>query len=1098
MNLPPARIEDLLAHADWLRRLAVHVAHGAEADDVVQDTWVAALRSPPDAGRPPRPWLAEVLRNFVRRRMRGERRRRRVIVPAAPTADPAHTDAATAPSRDTLLERAEAQRILAELVASLPDPYRGTIMLRYYDGLSAAEIATAQRIPPGTVRWRLKVAIERLRAGLDARYAGDRRTWCVALLPLERPSSAPLTLTGALLMAAKTKSGFLGAVVVALLLLVGAVGSWLRIRGHGDDGASAQRVPRVNAVVAPRATPGLAATTEPSGEGGHRAGVIEGVVVEPAGEAVAGSVVALVVAAPYEQMEDTTALRPRATVHTSEDGTFRFSDVPPGSYLLTATANGWAPAELAQLALPPGGSARNIALILAAGGARLWGTVGDAGGGAIGGAAVRALALGAGGRPQGTRTFVVLADSGGRYELRLPRGSFRVVADAEGYAPESTPLWMAGDQRRNFRLAPAARVTGRVMHQAAPVAGARIRLESQAVAGAIARTTASDTAGAFSFENLPAGTYAAVARAGALVGRARQLITVAPGGAFELVLHLARGSSVAGVTRDGAGQPVPGALVLAGPEWAAASSDGEGHFRLEGLPPGRHRLTAEAIGHGPATTRVAIQGVDVEGVELRLGAEARVRGRVLDRNGRPLAGASVLVGEDLPNEVTTNFDLARTDGQGRYEAGGLSPGQMRVEAEHPDAGRGIAGPVSIVAGGVHVVDVRIGAGGGMVRGTVRWQDGKPAAGVIVHGTVRGRHILRSVADDQGRYEVGPFIAPSGGQVSVNAWTETDALGGSPDTAKLVAMTAGEDRDGVDLVIPRRDERIAGIVQAPDGSPLPGAAVGVAPDHRGISFRPFNKYASGLDSGNYSVLSDGAGAFTLRNLPKGKYTVWATHPDFPEGDAYDVQTGSTGVVVRFEHGASVAGRAEDGAGKPMTAFTVYAALSHLNDATPQLRSTRGYVQQWAVVEDPAGAFEVAGLHPAIYDLLVVAPDRRIGQLKEIRLRSGEARSALRVTLSQGARLKGRLVYGINGQPAAGLWVNISLALLHEQVRAPTGADGVFVLEGIPAGTFTVHLPGDSRTRAAQNLVIDVPAGIREHDVGTVKLTRPAPAPPPRPN
>src|SRR5574341_143017 len=30
MGSPPARIEDLLAHADWLRRLAPHVLHGPD------------------------------------------------------------------------------------------------------------------------------------------------------------------------------------------------------------------------------------------------------------------------------------------------------------------------------------------------------------------------------------------------------------------------------------------------------------------------------------------------------------------------------------------------------------------------------------------------------------------------------------------------------------------------------------------------------------------------------------------------------------------------------------------------------------------------------------------------------------------------------------------------------------------------------------------------------------------------------------------------------------------------------------------------------------------------------------------------------------
>ncbi|HEY8146753.1 MAG TPA: sigma factor, partial [Kofleriaceae bacterium] len=67
----------LVAHAAWMRRLALALTGGeSDADDLVQDAWVAALRSPPEPGRAPRPWLAAVVRNAWRMRLRGEGRRR--------------------------------------------------------------------------------------------------------------------------------------------------------------------------------------------------------------------------------------------------------------------------------------------------------------------------------------------------------------------------------------------------------------------------------------------------------------------------------------------------------------------------------------------------------------------------------------------------------------------------------------------------------------------------------------------------------------------------------------------------------------------------------------------------------------------------------------------------------------------------------------------------------------------------------------------------------------------------------------------------------------------------------------------------------------
>jgi hypothetical protein len=69
-------------------------------------------------------------------------------------------------------------------VLELREPFRRTVLLRYFKGRSSAEIARAQSVPDGTVRWRLKSAIDQLRARLDQEAGGDRARWHRALLPL--------------------------------------------------------------------------------------------------------------------------------------------------------------------------------------------------------------------------------------------------------------------------------------------------------------------------------------------------------------------------------------------------------------------------------------------------------------------------------------------------------------------------------------------------------------------------------------------------------------------------------------------------------------------------------------------------------------------------------------------------------------------------------------------------------------------------------------------------------------------------------------------------------------------------------------------------
>src|SRR5262245_4080883 len=98
-------IEELLGHAGWLRRLATSLVRDpGAADDLVQDTWIAALRRPPAAE--PRAWLARVARNLAHNARRaGARRATHEELARAEPANPTPAD---------VLQEAEAQRLLAE------------------------------------------------------------------------------------------------------------------------------------------------------------------------------------------------------------------------------------------------------------------------------------------------------------------------------------------------------------------------------------------------------------------------------------------------------------------------------------------------------------------------------------------------------------------------------------------------------------------------------------------------------------------------------------------------------------------------------------------------------------------------------------------------------------------------------------------------------------------------------------------------------------------------------------------------------------------------------------------------------------------------
>jgi len=67
------------------------------------------------------------------------------------------------PGPADLAEAAETRQAIWSALGKLPPAQRAVIVLRYYLGLSEAEMADELACPPGTVKWRLHAARERLR-----------------------------------------------------------------------------------------------------------------------------------------------------------------------------------------------------------------------------------------------------------------------------------------------------------------------------------------------------------------------------------------------------------------------------------------------------------------------------------------------------------------------------------------------------------------------------------------------------------------------------------------------------------------------------------------------------------------------------------------------------------------------------------------------------------------------------------------------------------------------------------------------------------------------------------------------------------------------
>ena len=184
-HLPPRPVEELVAHAEFVRRLAGALVGGAHsAEDVAQEMWLAAAKRPPQ--RLSRAWLASVTRRQAARHHRTRiRRAKREARAARPESVPDATSG---------IAKEEKIRLLGEALCELPLQQREVIVHRSYDGLPPRVIARQLSVPVNTVRSRIRLGLDRLRKTLDRESNGRRDTWIAALAPLACPpvSAVPM------------------------------------------------------------------------------------------------------------------------------------------------------------------------------------------------------------------------------------------------------------------------------------------------------------------------------------------------------------------------------------------------------------------------------------------------------------------------------------------------------------------------------------------------------------------------------------------------------------------------------------------------------------------------------------------------------------------------------------------------------------------------------------------------------------------------------------------------------------------------------------------------------------------------------------------
>lgn len=154
--------------------LALKILANAEhAEDVVQETfWRVWSRSATfqagNGGFPP--WLFGITRNLCIDELR-KRRSRPATIPSQPDDQVLH---AIPDQQDIELItwESERRRLIVGALGDLPSDQREVIELAYFGGLSQREIADRLNSPLGTIKTRVRLALQKLKDALQAQGIG--------------------------------------------------------------------------------------------------------------------------------------------------------------------------------------------------------------------------------------------------------------------------------------------------------------------------------------------------------------------------------------------------------------------------------------------------------------------------------------------------------------------------------------------------------------------------------------------------------------------------------------------------------------------------------------------------------------------------------------------------------------------------------------------------------------------------------------------------------------------------------------------------------------------------------------------------------------
>jgi protocatechuate 3,4-dioxygenase beta subunit len=552
---------------------------------------------------------------------------------------------------------------------------------------------------------------------------------------------------------------------------------------------------------------------------------------------------------------------------------------------------------------------------------------------------------------------MMLAETGSRRAIAGADGRFRLGGLRPGaWELAATSLGRHARAQTIIGLGVAEQVTDvEILIGAGPVIRGRVIDEAgapapettvQAVTRGDSETTTADASGGFTIEGLRPAQYALIGSGGSgYLPNGTTGVALADKDVEGIVVTVRRGLSITGhveprqpcdVQVDLSGEAGRGGMIL----FPSASSGADGNFTIGPAPVGSVVLTARCASGDQGSAHVAISaGMPDTVVAVTPGAS--IAGRVLDGDGKPVAGIAVTASETssgertvITNGMVTSGMRAMTDPAGAYQITGLAAGSYRIGAL--DRGRPLRLrarlPQLELAAGEHKtgVDLAVDRSDGIIRGTVTGPDSNPLADAWVSAQ---QDIMATLAADL------PSTAP-GATVSRTMMVQTSDDGsGSGDAAIAPALTDAQGHYEI-VGLPHAVYIVAAEAQR---GQLRAHAAGVKPDAT-VDLRalgvtslagkvtgpsgPVAMFSVELDGPTASQRSFTDGSYSFARVDPGTYTVRVEASEGNGQGTVSVTPDQPATLdIALTANAVVIGKLVDPAGAPLAGQPVALAADH---------------------------------------------------------------------------------------------------------------------------------------------------------------------------